>query len=271
MATDIFDHSQTGQDRGSLATEFAVPPESAGQEDSGGLPIPPTQTGTLLLPLCLPSIALGLLAVLASSWLFRVPSAALLTYAGCLTGLLATIALFRRQEAAAVAVLNRPDLRSSDLAATGVFRSLLGELIHQVEHQETRTRNVTDQRARLDVRAHVLKNQVRRLIHVLDHVEQPVFVVDASNTLIYRNAPGTALLNSVTGDATLPAAVAWDYLLEAKGLVESVSSRAAAAAKRTAELQLKCSGEMITFRADAANLFDEKGTHQGVSDRKSVV
>src|SRR5580704_11542913 len=105
MATDFFDFSHNGPlDRSSL------PADSSSLGDSAVLPIPPAHSGTLLLPLCLPSIALGMVAVLVGTWLFHAPSASLLTFAGCLAGLLATIALFRRQEAAAVAMLNRPDM-----------------------------------------------------------------------------------------------------------------------------------------------------------------
>ena len=50
-----------------------------------------------------------------------------------------------------------------------------------------------------------------------------------------------------------------------KSLVESVRSRSAAADKRTAELELKCSGELITYRAEAANLYDDDGRQTSVS------
>ena len=179
--------------------------------------------------------------------------------------MLATIALFRRQEVAAVAMLNRPELRGANIAATGVFRSLLGEMIHRVGRHEAKTQSLTEQRARLEARGHLLKNEVRRLIHAMDQVEQPVFLLDAGNTLIYRNAPGTALLNAVTGDDQLSAAAAWDSMVGVKSLVESVRNRSAAADKRTADVELKCSGELITYRANAANLYDEEGRPAGLS------
>ena len=258
--TDIFDSSASGAfDRSSL------PPETTSINDSAVLPIPPAHSGTLLLPLCLPAIAFGMVAVVAGSWMFHAPSASLFTFAGCLTGLLTTIALFRRQEAAAVAMLHRPEMRGADLDATGVFRSLLGELIHRAERHEKKSRELTDQRARLEARAHLLKNQVRRLAHTLDQVEQPVFLLDAGNTLIFRNNRANSLLNAITGTDQMPAAAAWDQLTSVKMLVDSVRNRSAAADKRTAEVELKCSGETITYRADAANLYDEEGRLAGVS------
>lgn len=259
MATDIFDLSQSNPlDRSALPTDST-------SSESAVLPIPPANQGTLLLPLCLPSIAFGMTAALAGTWLFHAPSASLLTFAGCLAGLLATIALFRRQEAAAVAMLNRPEMRGADMIATGVFRSLLGEMIHRVERHEAKSRDLAEQRARLEARAHLQKNQVRRLIHTLDQVEQSVFLLDTGNALVYRNSPGMALLNAVTGNDQLPMSVAWESMSGVKSLVDSVRSRAAASDKRTAELQLKCSGETIVYRADAANVYDEEGRLAGVS------
>jgi two-component system phosphate regulon sensor histidine kinase PhoR len=260
MATDIFDLNQCGLlDRGSLT------PGSPSQEDSGIAPIPPAHRGTLLLPLCLPSIAFGVVAVVAGGWLFHAPSASLFTFAGCLVGLLVTISLFRRQESAAVAMLHRADLRGVNLYSTGVFRSLLGELIHRVERYETKARSLAEQRARLEARAHLQKNQVLRLTHALDQVSQPVFVLDTSNSLVFWNAPGLALLNAVTGDDKLTANAAWERVPGLKPLVDAVRSRSAAADKRTAELPLTCSGETITYRADAANLHDEEGRPSGVA------
>jgi two-component system phosphate regulon sensor histidine kinase PhoR len=259
MATDFFDLSQSGAfDRSSL------PPELASSEPEVR-PIPPANRGTLLLPLCLPTIAFGLIAALAGTWLFHSPSASLLTLAGCLTGLLTTIALFRRQEAAAVAVLNRPELRSANLSQTGVYRTLLGELIHRVEQQEAKAKSLAEQRARLEARAHLQKTQVRRLIHTLNQVEQPVFLLDPANVLTFWNSSATALLKSVTGDDQLPAAEAWKHLTSIHGLVDSVRSRSAAADKRNAEVVLKCGAELITYRADAANLYDEENRLAGVS------
>lgn len=260
MAADIFDLCQSGP-----LDRSALPADPSSISESGPLPIPPAHSGTLLLPLCLPTISLGMVAVLVGTWLFHSPSASLFTFAGCLSGLLITIALFRRQEAKAVAMLNRPDLRSANLFPTGVYRSLLGEMIHRMERHEFKTRDLVDQRQRLEARAHLLKNQVRRLIHTLDLVEQPVFLLDAGNTLVYRNAPATALLNSVTGEADLPAAAAWDSMSSLKALVESVRSRSAASNKRAVELELKCAGDMITYRAEAANLYDEEGRLTAVS------
>jgi len=256
MPSELFDPSQSGLfDRSALPTE-AVPEQP--------VQIPPANSGTLLLPLCLPSIASGLVAVLGASWMFHTSSAALLTYAGCLTGLLATIALFRRQEAAAVAILKRPELRGADLIATGVFRTLLGELIHRIEMHEGKVQQVTEQRARLEARAHLLRNQVRRLSHTLDEVPEPVFLLDAGNTLIYRNAAAADLLTRVTGDELMPANASWDQIAGLKSLVNAVRSRSAAAHKRTAEIEVRIAGETQNYRADAANLYDEEGHLAGV-------
>ncbi|MFO1044180.1 MAG: ATP-binding protein [Planctomycetaceae bacterium] len=262
---DIFDASLSGGFDRSLLPAESAPVESANVADSAVLPMPPALSGTLLLPLCLPSIVFGLIAVVGSSWAFKSPSAAMISYAGCLVGLLTTIALFRRQEAAAIATLSRPELRSGDLVGTGVFRSLLGETLHRVERQETKIKNVTEQRSRLEARAHLLKNQTRRLVLVLDQIEQPVFLVDTSNTLVFRNAAAGALLNAVTGDPTLQASVAWKQLHEAISLVESVRNRSAAADKRSMDMVLNCGGEMITYRGDATNIYDEKGALSAVS------
>lgn len=260
MAADIFDFSHSGPlDRSALPAEMSSP------EDSGPIPIPPAYSGTLLLPLCLPSIAMGMAAVVTGSWMFHAPSASLFTFAGCLGGLLMTIALFRRQESAAISMLQRPEMRCSDLVYTGVFRSLLGEMILRVERQEAKIRDLSDQRTRLEARTHLLKNQVRRLVHILDQIEQPAFLLDAAGTLVYRNGPGADLLNAVTRDDQLPAAVAWEQMAGVKSLVDSVRSRSAAADKRSAEVELKWAGEMIPYRADAANLYDADNRLAGVS------
>lgn len=260
MATDFFDLSQSGSlDRSSL------PIESSPTSDSGPMTIPPAHRGALMLPLCFPSIVLGMIAVLLGTWLFQSPVASFVTFGGCLCGLLVTVALFRRQERSAISLLNRPNLRNTSLAETGVFASLLGELVHRLERHETKARELADHRARLEARAHLLKTQVRRLIHTLDLVEQPVFLLDSGNTLVYRNAAATTLLTAVTGHPEAPAAVAWESMSSLKVLAEAVRSRSAAADKRTAEVELKCSGELITYRAEAANLYDEEGRQSAIS------
>lgn len=260
MTTDIFELSQSGPlDRSSLPAELAM------QEDDAALPIPPANSGTLLLPLCLPSIAFGMASVLLGTSLFHAASACLLTFAGCLTGLLTTIALFRRQEAAAVAILNRPELRGANLLPTGVFRSLLGELIHRIERYETQSREFAEQRGRLEARAHLLKNQVRRLAQTLDQVAQPVLVLDPGNTLVYRNAAAADLLKPVAGEEQSDTPNAWSSLTGVKALVESVRSRSAAADRRTAELELKRGNISITYRVDAVMLYDDDGRPAGVA------
>lgn len=259
MAADFFDTSQSGAfDRSALPVDSASPAELAA-------PIPPAHSGTLLLPLCLPSIALGLIAVLTGAWLFHSPSASLFTFAGCLAGLLMTIALFRGQEAAAIAMLHRPDLRGANLVPTGVFRSLLGEMIHRVEAYEVKCRDLADQRARLEARTHLLKNQVRRSVQTLDHAAQPIFLLDANSTLVYRNHQASALLKAISGDDKAPVDMAWNQMTVLKTLVDSVRSRSAASDKRNVELELKCRGEMITYRADAVNLYDEESRMSGVA------
>ena len=227
--------------------------------------LPTVDRGTLLLPLCLPSIACGLVAALVSSWMFRTPSAALLTFAGSLTGLTATIYLFRRQVEAAEAILRRPDLREADLSATGVFQSLLGELVELIHAHEAESRKLADQRTRLEARAHLLRNQVRRLEQALDQLDQPVFLLDTGESLIYHNESATALMAAVTGDSSLPATAAWEHLDGLKALVSSARTRPAAADRRTAELNLKCSGETGAYRARAANLYDDDGRLGGIA------
>jgi two-component system, OmpR family, phosphate regulon sensor histidine kinase PhoR len=226
--------------------------------------LPVVNRGTLLVPLCLPSIACGLAAVLVSSWLFQAPSAALLTFAGSLAGLTATIYLFRRQVEAAESILRRPDLREADLSATGVFQSLLAELFDLIHIHEAESRKLADQRTRLEARAHLLRNQVRRLEQALDQLDQPVFLLDSREALIYHNESATALMAAVTGDPNLPAAAAWEHLDGLKALVSSARTRPAAADHRTAELNLKCSGETGAYRARAANLYDDDGRLGGV-------
>ena len=227
--------------------------------------LPVVDRVTLFLPLCLPSIACGFVAVLVSSWLFTAPSAALLTFAGSLTGLTATIFLFRRQADAAEAILRRPDLREADLSATGVFQSMLGELVDLIRVHEAELRKLVDQRTRLEARAHLLRNQVRRLEQALDQLDQPVFLLDPGESLIYHNESATALMAAVTGDPSLPATAAWEHLDGLKALVSSARTRPAAADRRTAELNLKCSGETGAYRARAANLYDDDGRLGGIA------
>jgi two-component system phosphate regulon sensor histidine kinase PhoR len=160
-------------------------------------------------------------------------------------------------------MLNRPDMRGGNLAATGVFRSLLGELIGRVEHHETTNRTLVEQRARLEARAHLLKNQVRRLSHTLDQVAQPTLLLDGTNKLVYQNAAATLLLNSPKTDDSSP--IGWEQVVGLKSLVDSVRSRSAAADKRTADVEVRCSGETITYRADASNVYDEEGRPSGVA------
>ena len=231
--------------------------------EAGGLPL--VNRGTLLLPLCLPSIACGLLGVMISSWLFKSPSASLLTFAGSLSGLTATLYLFRRQAEAAEAVLRRPDLREADLSATGAFQSLLGELVELIRVHEAESRKLIDQRTRLEARAHLLRNQVRRLEQALDQLDQPVFLLDSGESLIYHNESAAALMTAVTGDPNLPPTAAWEHLDGLKALVSAARTRPAAADRRTAELNLKCSGETGAYRARAANLYDDDGRLGGIA------
>ena len=254
MAVDVLSAHQSSQGAEAARVSGAA---------DGKLPV--VDRGTLLLPLCLPSIACGLAAVLVSSWMFQAPSAALLTFAGSLTGLTATIFLFRRQAEAAEAILRRPELREADLSATGVFQSLLAELIDLLHVHEVESRKVVDQRTRLEARAHLLRNQVRRLEQALDQLDQPVFLLDTGESLIYHNDSATALMAAVTGDPSLPATAAWEHLDSLKALVSSARTRSAAADRRTAELNLKCSGEAGAYRARAANLYDDDGRLGGVA------
>lgn len=257
--TDFFDASQSG-----LLDRCLLPSEPVPSEEVPEASIPAANSGTLLLPLCLPSIAFGMVSVLAGTWMFHCPSASLLTFAGCLTGLLTTIVLFRRQEAAAAAVLHRADLRGADLIATGVFRTLLGEMIHLVSRHESKTRWLTEQRSRSDARAHLLKNQVRRMVQTLDQVEQPVILLDASSTMIYRNSAGDALLKSAACEESVVVDTSWESVPGLKNLVDSVRNRSAAAKNRTAELELKTGSQTITYRATATNLYEDDNRLAGV-------
>jgi two-component system phosphate regulon sensor histidine kinase PhoR len=197
--------------------------------------------------------------------MFKTPSAALLTFAGSLTGLVVTIFLFRRQAKAAEAILRRPDLHEADLSPTGVFQSLLGELVELIQIREVESRKLIDQRTRLEARTHLLRNQVRRLEQAFDQLDQPMFLIDSTESLIYHNKSARTLMAAVTGDASLSASAAWDHLVDLKSLVSSVRTRSAASDCRTAELNLKCSGTTEAYRARAANLYDDDGRLSGVA------
>ena len=243
------------------------PPEAelSGISGTSQIHLPALDRGTLLLPLCLPSIACGLASVLVSSWLFNAPSAALLPFAGCLTGLTVTIYLFRRQAQAAEAILRRPDLRDTHLSSTGVFQSLIAELVELVHSHEAGTRKLVEQRTRLEARSHLLRNQVRQLEQTLDQLDQPVFLFDSGEHLTYHNDSARALMASVTGDPGQPVASAWKHLAGLPALVSSVRTKPAATDRRTAELKLNCSGESAVYRARAANLYDDDGRMGGVA------
>lgn len=219
--------------------------------------IPQINKGTLLLPLCMPTIAFGLMACILSIWLFRSPGAAFTSFAGSLVGLTTTIWLFRRQTVAAEAVLRCPDLRDAELSQTGVFQSLLAELIQHVHRHELDLKKIAEQRTRLEARTHLLRLHSRRIEHILDELDEPVFVFDAGGAAVLANSAARSLLNAKSGASTSTPLSAWESIEGLRDLVHETRTRSAAADRRTAELNIEISGNLIAYRAQATTIFDD--------------
>ena len=242
-------------------------------------PMPPEETpmvvgwGAWLLPCCGPSLACGIAAMTFSATTYQAWIPAAITLGGCVVGVLLSMVWCQRQAAAAESLIRRADLLEINLPRKGLFHDLFHGLFHGLVHAGTHqirrvsaeARRATDQRTRSEAKSHLLRNLVRRLEQTLEQLEQPAFIFDADESLIYHNASASALMAFVMGNAPQLPALAWQKIAGLKALVAATRARSVASKQCIGDLKFELNGETAVYRARVGNLYDDEGRVTGMA------
>lgn len=218
-----------------------------------------------LLPCCGPALVCGVAAMVFSATTYQAWLPAAITLGGCAVGVLLSMVWCRRQAAAAELLFRRADLLEINLPRTGVFHGLVHAGTHRIRRVSAEARRATDQRTRSDAKSHLLRNLVRRLEQTLEQLEQPAFIFDADESLIYHNASAATLMASVMGTTPQLPALAWQKIAGLKALVASTRARSAASKQGTGDLSFELDGETAVYRARVGNLYDDDGRVTGMA------
>jgi two-component system, OmpR family, phosphate regulon sensor histidine kinase PhoR len=212
-----------------------------------------------------PSLLCGLPAAVVSAVMYSAWQPAIFTLGGCVSGLLVSMWLWRRKAAEAEALLRRLDLLDISLPHTGPFHGVVHAATYQVRRVSAEWRRATDQRTRSEAKSHLLRNLVRRLEQTLEQLEQPAFIFDADETLVYHNGSADRLMSQVAGGGAQFPALAWQQLVGLKSLITTTRSRAAASTHTTGDLSFLCGKEEVPYRARVSNLYDDDGRVTGLA------
>lgn len=138
---------------------------------------------------------------------------------------------------------------------------LLADVGAYLEEVRTSNQISTVTRTQSDLKQHVRVKELKRLESAMMSLTDPIFILDATGTLIFVNLPGEALLKSGnsskdhTGLEAIP---------ELHQLGVETQRRAAAARSRHIDLTLDTKSGKTQFRAMGVNLQEADGSPTGV-------
>ncbi len=174
-------------------------------------------------------------------------------------GSLLTAVWVHRGQKEATARLRHPELMGNQTAG-GIFGEVTRVAVTLLQQYESELQRVTAAKGELEVASTLQKRQTRRLMAALRSLDAPVVLCDSRDRILFGNEAARQM-GLVTDDTSLSSSGMLEdvsRLAAFNELVHDTRVRAAAAPRRTAELDFLVDQEAVPFRVSVTALFDDQ-------------
>ena len=174
-------------------------------------------------------------------------------------GSLLTAAWVHRGQQEAKARLRHPELSGTHNPG-GIFGEVTQAAVVLLRQYESELQRLSTSKGELEISGKLQKKQARRLDAALRAIDQPVVMCDTRDHVLFVNSKarqlGIVVEDSVTHSGTFGDS---SKLVAFQQLVHDTRTRAVAAPRRSAELDLDLDGQLVPFRTTVTALFDDQG------------
>ena len=174
-------------------------------------------------------------------------------------GSLLTAAWVHRGQQEAKARLRHPELSGTHNPG-GIFGEVTQAAVVLLRQYESELQRLSTSKGELEISGKLQKKQARRLDAALRAIDQPVVLCDTRDHVLFVNSKarqlGIVVEDSVTHSGTFGDL---SKLIACQQLVHDTRTRAVAAPRRSAELDLDLDGQLVPFRTTVTALFDDQG------------
>ncbi len=173
-------------------------------------------------------------------------------------GLLTAVWVHRGQQEA------KARLRHPELSGTRNLGGIFGEVTQAagilLQQYESELQRLNSTKGELEVATKLQRKQARRLDAALRAIDQPVILCDTRDQVLFANG-GARQLGIAEAEGMSQSDTFGDLkkLVTFQQLIHDTRTRAAAAPRRTAELNFTIHQQVVPFRASVTALFDDQG------------
>jgi two-component system phosphate regulon sensor histidine kinase PhoR len=174
-------------------------------------------------------------------------------------GSLLTAVWVHRGQQEAKARLRHPELSSTRNPA-GIFGEVTQAAVALLQQYESELQRLTSSKGELEVASKLQKKQARRLETALRAIDQPIVMCDTRDHVLFANSAARQL-GIIESEGMSHSGTYGDLgrLLAFQQLVHDTRTRAAAAPRRTAELNFTIGQHVVPYRTTVTALFDDHG------------
>lgn len=211
-----------------------------------------------------PALSVGAVGVALSACVSSSLTVPLCVAGSAVSGSLLTAVWVHRGQKEATARLQHPGL-SSDQSKGGIFGEVTRAAVTLLQQYETELQRINTAKGELEIAGKLQKKQARRLDAALRAIDYPVVLCDSRDHILFGNAAAKQL-GLISDETSLSSSGTYGDLsrLATFGqLVRETRVRAAAAPRRTAEMDFLVDLQAVPFRVTVSALLDDRGESLG--------
>ena len=211
-----------------------------------------------------PALSVGAVGVALSACVSTGLIVPLCVAASAVSGSLLTAVWVHRGQKEATARLRHPEL-SGDQNKTGIFGEVTRAAVTLLQQYESELQRINTAKGELEIAGKLQKKKARRLDAALRALDYPVVLCDSRDHILFGNSAAREL-GLVSDEASLSASGTFgdlSRLATFSQLVRDTRVRAAAAPRRTAEMDFLVDQQAVPFRVVVTALLDDRGETLG--------
>ena len=211
-----------------------------------------------------PALSAGAAGVALSACVSSGLTVPLCVAASAVSGSLLTAVWVHRGQLEATARLRHPELLS-DQHSTGIFGEVTRAAMTLLQQAETELQRTHAVKGGLEIAGKLQKKKASRLDAALRAIDYPIVLCDSRDHILFGNMAAQQL-GLVPDDSSVTASGTFGDLSRLAAfsqLVRDTRVRAAAASRRTAEMDFLVDREAVPFRVTVTALLDDRGDSLG--------
>ena len=211
-----------------------------------------------------PALSAGAAGVALSACVSSGLTVPLCVAASAVSGSLLTAVWVHRGQLEATARLRHPELLS-DQHNTGIFGEVTRAAVTLLQQSETELQRTNAVKGELEIAGKLQKKKASRLDAALRAIDYPIVLCDSRDHILFGNMAAQQL-GLVPDDSSVTASGTFGDLSRLAAfsqLVRDTRVRAAAASRRTAEMDFLVDREAVPFRVTVTALLDDRGDSLG--------